>query len=148
MKMADKEKIVLAITPDVKLYECFLDNLNYLGFEVYLICNNHFKYRNLKDKLVNFYRKKILSDKSYKRKLAREYNSLENIAKLSTYPNTDYSLTIRADLFDEKTIKNIVLKSNEKLWNIAATHAQSGEKNLSLTTNLEAKVHMFDLRSG
>ena len=43
--------------------------------------------------------------------------------------------------------ENIVLESNKKLQNIAAAHAQSGEKNLSLTTNLEAKVHMFDLRS-
>ena len=33
--MVNKEKIILAITPDVKLYECFLENLKYLGFEVF-----------------------------------------------------------------------------------------------------------------
>ena len=54
--MVNKEKIILAITPDVKLYECFLENLKYIGFEVYLICNNHFSYRSFKDKLVNFYK--------------------------------------------------------------------------------------------
>lgn len=111
--MVNKEKIILAITPDVKLYECFLENLKYLGFEVFLICNNHFSYRSFKDKLVNFYKKSFLGDKTYKRKLAREYNTLENIIKLSTYPNTDYSLTIRADLFGEETIKTIVSKSNK-----------------------------------
>lgn len=109
----DNKKIILAITPDVKLYECFLDNLKKLGFDVYLVCNNHFRYKNFKDKLVNFYKKSFLKNKTYKRELARKYNSIENSEKLSSFPNTDYSLIIRADLFDKKTIQTIVSKSKK-----------------------------------
>ena len=111
MERKNKNTIILAITHDVKLYECFIENLSLLGFEVYLICNETFKYRNLKDKLFNFYKKKITRDYSYKRELARKYNADENIIQLLNYPDTYYSLTIRADLFDKKTIQTITSKS-------------------------------------
>jgi hypothetical protein len=54
-----KEKIILAITPDMEIYKCIVDNLNYLNYDVYLLSENHdFKYKNLKDRVINFYKKK------------------------------------------------------------------------------------------
>ncbi|EKT3956849.1 hypothetical protein [Flavobacterium psychrophilum] len=111
MQEQNKNSIILAITNDVKLYECFVDNLNFLGFKVYLICNKSFKYKNLKDRLFNFYKKTIDKDRGYKRELARKYNAVENLKQLTSFPNTNYSLTIRADLFDKKTIQTITTKS-------------------------------------
>jgi hypothetical protein len=109
-----KEKIILAITPDMEIYKCIVDNLNYLNYDVYLLSENHdFKYKNLKDRVINFYKKKILKDKTYKRVLRRKYFKEEHNKKLLTFPDTEYSITIRADLFEDITLKKITSKSSK-----------------------------------
>jgi hypothetical protein len=114
MKPFKGKKIILAITPDVKLYSCFEDNLKYLGFTIFTISfYKKFKYKNLKSRLTNIYRKLFFNDKSYKRSLVRIQNNIEVTNQISKTPKADYSLTIRADLFDEKTLKKITLLGNK-----------------------------------
>lgn len=110
MKSFDGKKIILAITPNVKLYSCFEDNFKHIGFEVFTISfNNQFKYKSLKERLINVYKKILLNDRIYKKKLIQDQNDDEILKKISNTPNVDYSLTIRADVFKETTLKKILL---------------------------------------
>ena len=68
-----KKRILVMMTADVKICNSVKDNLEFLDYEVVLIANNDFKYKNIKDRLVNFYKKIFKSDKSYKRQLIRNY---------------------------------------------------------------------------
>ena len=109
-----KEKIILAITQDMKIYECFVDNLKFLNFEVFLICNvsKHFKYKNIYDRLQNLFRKTILKDRNFKKKLFKKYELEQDLKLIDEIPDIcDYSLTIRADLFDDSVLKSIIKKS-------------------------------------
>ena len=114
IKKFEGKKIILAITSDVKLYECFIDNLNQLGFEVLLLCDTKpFKYKNNIHKIINFLRKIFLKDKLYKKKLQRLYKTSFYIDILNNAPNDfDYALFIRPDLFDESVIELVKEKSN------------------------------------
>lgn len=106
--------IILAITTDMDIYKCFVQNLEYLGFNVLIICNTEkFKYKNLGFCLKNFVKKTIFKDKSYKKALVRKFHSNIHLEKLSTIKSTDYSLFIRADLFDPTVIRKIISLSKE-----------------------------------
>jgi hypothetical protein len=106
--------IILAITPDISIYNCFVDNLEHLGFEVFLICNtDKFRYKNLNQRVINFFRKTFLNDKFYKRELSRRYFLEKNLNQLSKIDSVDFTLTIRADLFDVSVLKKIISKSNK-----------------------------------
>lgn len=114
MQIFQNKKIILAITPDVSLYSCIVDNLKHLGFTVYLISpTKDFEYKNLKERLINFYRKKILGDKEYKRLLNRKFHFDSISKRIAILPKVDYSLTIRADLFDIVLIKEIIKLSSK-----------------------------------
>lgn len=112
----EKKKIILAITQDMKIYECFVENLENLNFEVFLIDNysGGLKYKNIFHRLHNLYRKTFFNDKDFKKKLFKKYlldsklNTLNEIKSIY-----DYSLTIRADLFDEIVIKKVIEKSKK-----------------------------------
>ena len=69
-----KEKIILAITQDMKIYECFVDNLKFLNFDVFLISNIHkdLKYKNIFHRLHNSFRKIVLRDLNFKKKLFKK----------------------------------------------------------------------------
>ena len=113
-------KIILAITPDIKLYLCIEENLKNLGFEVYPITfDENFKYKTIKDKLYNLFKKMLFNDREYKRRLIRNFHFETVQNKLSFLPKVDYSLTIRADLFDENSINKITqlsLKNYAYQW--------------------------------
>lgn len=108
------KKIILAITADVNLHSCFVDNLEYLGFEVFLLCNSEkFKYKNLYQKVTNFFRKFFFNDKLYKKRLIKKSNIESDIKTALSFPNVDFSLFIRPDLFDLEVIDIITKKSNK-----------------------------------
>ncbi|WP_395077962.1 hypothetical protein [Flavobacterium sp.] len=139
-----KEKIILAITQDMKIYECFVDNLKFLNFEVFLICNigKDLKYKNFYDRLHNLFRKTILKDKSFKKKLFKKYELKNNLNYLKLIPNCDYSLTIRADLFNDKVLKAIVEKSSKNYsyqWD-----GLSRFPDIYKSLNLFNKFYVFD----
>lgn len=120
MTKIKNKKIILAITPDIKLYLCIEENLKNIGFKVYTITfDENFKYKTIKDKLNNLFKKIFFNDKNYKRKLIRNFHSETVQKKISLLPESDYSLTIRADLFDKNAINKITqlsLKNYAYQW--------------------------------
>lgn len=103
------KKIILAITPDVKLYQCFKENLEHLGFHVFILSYyKKFKYNSIKDRGINILRKVFLKDKTFKKKLVVSQNNIEILDAISNTPEADFSLTIRADLFHEESINKII----------------------------------------
>lgn len=72
---------------------------------------NDFKYKNLKDKLVNTFRKIVLQDKTSKHKLKFKPFETGFIEKLSKSEKADYALIIRSDIYPENFIKLIREKS-------------------------------------
>jgi len=113
----NNKKIILAITSDNGFYRCFDDNLKKLGFKDILIVRNlPFKYKNKKDKVLNFLHKTLLNNKDYKKNLIKKHdsNALQQNEVLTTITESfDYSLTIRADLFNESVLKKIISKSKK-----------------------------------
>jgi hypothetical protein len=109
MKPFQNKKIILAITPDVNIYSCIEDNLKHLGFFTQIITlTDKFKYKSIKDLIINLFRKNIIKDKQYKKELHRKFNFDSLSKKISMLTNADYSLTIRADIFDSILIKEII----------------------------------------
>ncbi len=112
MKTFNNKSILLAITSDNGFLDCFKDNLSFLNFsEIIIIKNNPFKYKSVKHKILNFIHKTIFSNKNYKKELIKKHdtNTKDQIKQLEQLnKKTDYSLSIRADLFDLSVIKKIV----------------------------------------
>jgi len=115
--MSFKNKsILLAITSDRGFYKCFSDNLKHLGFTVFLLRELPFCYECKKDQVFNFIQKTFFRNKNYKKKL------IANNPKNNTHQNTvlnkikspvDYSLTIRADIFKDDVLHQIIKKSKK-----------------------------------
>jgi hypothetical protein len=98
------KKILLLMTSDVRICDCVKDNLTHLGYQVLMIENVDFKYKNFKDRIVNFYKKTINKDKSYKRQLIREYQENNSLKILSNQDYFDYLMVIRPDKFSSKVL--------------------------------------------
>ncbi|MBW4360787.1 hypothetical protein [Flavobacterium taihuense] len=108
MKIVKNKKIILAITDDFKIKSCIEDNLKQIGFDVITITpitNEKFKYKNLKERFVNFIKKNIYNDLDYKKTLRQNFNKEALLKKLNT---VDYTLTIRADLFENDFIDKLI----------------------------------------
>jgi hypothetical protein len=106
--------IILAITTDMDIYKCFVKNLEFLGFNVVLVCNkDKFKYKNIFIRILNFLKKTIFNDKVFKRNLIRKYYSQIHIKQLNKIKSVDYSLFIRADLFDKSVIEKVISLSKK-----------------------------------
>ena len=115
--LSSKEKIILTMTQDMKIFLCFVDNLKFLNFDVFLICNSdkNLKYKNLKDRLHNLLRKTFFNDRNFKERLFKQYIVNQDLTKLRNFPEScDYSLIIRADLFDDLVINSVIKKSKKK----------------------------------
>lgn len=106
--------MILGITADVGLYQCFLDNLKALGFEVLLLCDDdYFRYRNRKQQVISFIRRTFFKDKTYKKNLQKSYKTAAYLDLLNQAPNAfDYALFVRPDLFDQQVIRLAGQKSN------------------------------------
>jgi len=106
------KKILLAAPKHFDLFALFEKNLRHLGFDV-VICNppGRYKYKNILQKLTNFWYKATGIDKDYKKKLkqkAQHYYYQNILSKLSVI---DYALFIRADLFDLNFIQDLRAKT-------------------------------------
>lgn len=113
-KIFKNKSILLAITSDRGFYTCFKDNLDHLAFDVKLLRELPFSYKNTLDKVVNFFHKTIFNNKKYKEKLiAKNPKNIthQNEVLNSIIGTVDYSLTIRPDLFTDKITNKILSKS-------------------------------------
>ncbi len=113
-----KKRIILGMPRTFSIYKVLTNRLEQLGFEVIDISydDDIFKYRNLRDRLVNLYHKTILKDKGYKNRL--KFKALgENVTqRLQTIKHpADYCLLIRPDIYPEEVIDQIRLKTNKMI---------------------------------
>jgi hypothetical protein len=137
MQSFQNKKIILAITVDVGLYSCIEENLKKIGFEVFtLTYNSEFKYPSLKYKVLNFIHKNLLFDKGYKARLKKELQYKKIEKQIDSFPKTDYSLTIRADLF-----KTSILN---KITNLGAKNYAYQWDGLSRFEGIEKQMPLFD----
>ena len=102
------------MTSDVKICDSVKENLEFLNYDVVLVVNDDFKYKNIKDKIVNFYKKVFKNDKSYKRQLIRAYEENQNLFFLEQQKiNFDFTLIIRPDKFSLKVLEAAKIKSKK-----------------------------------
>jgi len=108
------KKIILGLPAVYGLGTLIKSNLQMLGFDVIDLSFDYkgFKYKNFNQRLVNFFRKTILKDKSYKDKLrftAQKHLLDEKLALLTQ--NADYALIIRPDTYSPEVLDIIKNKS-------------------------------------
>lgn len=104
------KKVLFAAPSHFGLHQMVIDNLNNAGFEVFSICTDEiFTYKNLNERVINFFRKSFFKDKSYKKKLYYKHLSEEILEKLKPFSNNhfDYSFFIRPDVYSLDIIKRV-----------------------------------------
>ncbi|WP_152287826.1 hypothetical protein [Flavicella marina] len=105
------KKILFAAPNHFNLYKSIVKNFEFLGFEVTsLIIDGEIKYLNKKDKIINFFRKTCLGDKTYKSTtLYYKYKTLqtsETVKELMSH-NFDYTFFIRPDMFPKEVVEKL-----------------------------------------
>lgn len=142
MKIVNNKKIILAITDDFKIRCSIEDNLKYLGFEVTAIIpevTEKFKYKNFKEWAINFILKNLFKDKEYKKTLRQNFERESLLKKIS---KADYSLTIRADRFEDDFIHKL-LKCSSKNYSYQWDGLKRYERIIKLIPNF-TKFYVFD----
>ena len=132
----------MAVPNHFGLPERFKENLEFLGFKVFLLKNDEHVSIPLKDKIIHAYNKWVHKDKSYKRLLKNKMSKEKQLALLSTFDKADYALFIRPDLFDY----DVVNATKEKVDKIVA-YQWDGIKRYPLVKNYIAlfdKFYAFD----
>jgi hypothetical protein len=110
------KKVLVLMTADVRICDCVEENIKNNKYEVVLLANTSFKYKNIKDRLVNFYKKIVEKDKSYKRQLIRAYEENQNLFFLEQQKTIfDYTLVIRPDKFSLKVLEAVKIKSKKMI---------------------------------
>lgn len=109
-------KKLLLVMPDYSDFpQLFLKNLEKLGFSAEVMKENpsEFRYKGF-EKIINFFRKTFLKDKSYKKKLAAEYKLKEYHRVIGEIEGKlDYILVIRPDAFPVSVIQELKKKTNK-----------------------------------
>ncbi|NGM64782.1 hypothetical protein [Sphingobacterium sp. SGR-19] len=108
-----RKSIILAIPEHVGFPLAFKKNFESEGFNVSLItvpASEHFKYKNLFQRLQNLFRKTFLGDKDFKRELFVKNNKERLTEQLKSIEHTDYALFIRPDLFPLEIVQLVKKK--------------------------------------
>ncbi len=92
-------------------------NLREHGYNVVSLAfpYNDFKYKNIRERIINFIRKTILGDKNYKNRLKFKRFEKELKTRLSLIESANYAIVIRSDIYPRDFIKEIKDKS-EKIY--------------------------------
>lgn len=109
-----KPTIIIGLPQSFGMHNSFKKNLEFYGFETIDISYNEhdFKYKNLGQKIYNFFRKTFLKDKGYKSKLKFQIFSKEVVQKLNAIQGkADYALLMRADIYPSDVIELVREKS-------------------------------------
>lgn len=109
-----KKKILLVIPDYDDFPDLFERNLQYAGFETYVITDaiESLPQYKLKNKGLHFFRKIFKGDRSLKQNLIVQQKKTELSNKFKKLPdNLDYILVIRPDHFDVEFIKALKLKT-------------------------------------
>jgi len=142
MKIVNNKKIILIIPDDFKIRCSIEDNLKHIGFEVTTIIpevTEKFKYKNFKECAINFIRKNLFKDKEYKKILRQNFERECRLKKLS---KSDYTLTIRADRFEDDFIHK-VLECSSKNYSYQWDGLKRYERIIEMIP-LFTKFYVFD----
>lgn len=107
------KKIIIATHEYSGIYKNIIQDLEVNNYEVFPLIFKEYeitKYRNIKDRLINAYKKTILKDKNFKKELFLKYRENDFIEQIKKYPNNyfDYSFFIRADFYTSNVIKEVI----------------------------------------
>jgi hypothetical protein len=115
----EKGKTMILIMPvHMKIYEAFLKNLDKLNIDVKLFyaSDEDFKYNSFGQKLMNFVKKNLLRDKSYKENLKANFDDYNLKAKLKDFNDiVDFALVIRPDYFNSESLKLLKTKTKKMI---------------------------------
>ena len=110
------KNVLVLMTADVRICDCVEENIKSNKYEVVVLANSSFKYKSIKDRIVNFYKKIVKKDKSYKRQLIRAYEENQNLFFLNQQQTIfDYTLVIRPDKFSLKVLEAVKIKSKKMI---------------------------------
>lgn len=103
------KKIILGIPQSFSLHEAFVKQLEFLGFQIidisYIVDN--FKYKNVKQRLYNSFRKVVFKDYEYKNILKSRLAEEKIQETLSNIGKVDYALFIRPDFYTVDIIEKV-----------------------------------------
>lgn len=105
-----KKRIVLGLPKDNNIYNAIEKCLEDLDFEVIPVSFDiaNFKYKNLSQRVLNFFRKTFLKDKNFKKTLKYNNHKAELEKQLSLIEDkADYALLIRPDIYPLEFIRKI-----------------------------------------
>lgn len=128
--------IILVAPKDMGISDLISKNLSYCGFKVIKYERPEFKYKNILERLINFFRKLIFKDFSYKSKMQDIKGQALLLEFLHQNKQIDYTLTIRPDMFSDdflKFLKTISHKNIGYQWD-----------GLDRFPNIFSKIHFFD----
>lgn len=106
------KSIILAVPDHFGLPQVFKENLEFLGFTVYLVKHDNSKIKlKTKDSLIHLYKKTFSKNKTHKARITALEKESPQIIFLNGIESADYALVIRPDLFSEKVLQKIKSKS-------------------------------------
>lgn len=105
-KIFEGKTIIIAIPNHFGFPQRFKENLEYLGFKVFLLLGDSGRIP-IKDKIIHGYKKFILGDRSHKYIVSNNIHKLHLLRQLSTIDTAEYALFIRPDLFDFEVVKRV-----------------------------------------
>ena len=117
---SNKKNILVLLPSNYQLYSLIEKNLLEKGYDANVLTpdSEKFRYRNLNQKITNFYQKTFLNNKEYKRKLKEEFATQLLIKAIDKHSSYDYVLVIRADFFSLEILNHV----RSKTQNLVSYH--------------------------
>lgn len=128
--------IILVAPQDMGISDLIAKNLSHCGFTVIKYERPAFQYKNFFERMVNFFRKLIFRDFSYKAKNQDREGKAMLLDFLHQHKQIDYMLTIRPDMFSDEFLSFLQEISNKKIgyqWD-----------GLDRFPDVFSKIHFFD----
>lgn len=112
--MFQSKTILLAVHEYADFSTTIRKGLEQLGFEVVELDTHQppFKYKNIRERFINFIRKTFLRDRNYKQELKQKAIEEKLLQQLEPYAHIDYALLIRADILPKSVIDTIRKKTD------------------------------------
>ena len=104
-KEFEGKSIIVGIPNHFGLPQRFKENLEFLGFEVFLLENFNNKSLSLFDKIIHGYKKLTTGDRTHKPLMKNKLAKGKILKQLSSIEKADYALFVRPDLFDFEVIE-------------------------------------------
>ena len=134
----EQPNFLLIAPPDFDLYQLIEKNLAFLGYRVTVIHQRGyiFKYKNIWQRLTNMFKKLVLVDYNYKRRLKEDFVLNKQLELLNQVEHYDRALVIRADFFSTEFLMTARKKTNQ----FVAFHYDGMDRDRRIFN----KIYLFD----